>query len=268
MLSLHNVSAGYNGVNVVNNISFDLKKNENLCILGPNGCGKTTLIKAIAGLIPVEGKILLDNENMFKMKRQEIAKKVAVLGQISFVYFSYTVFETVLLGRYLHMKENAFKEPSKYDKEYAHHCIEAVGLSNLEDRQISTLSGGQLQRVFLARTLAQDPKIILLDEPTNHLDLKNQAELVEYLNEWSKTDDHSVIGVLHDINLANRLANKVLFLNDGKMVAYGKNENVINPDLLNNIYGMDVVSYMIDSLKVWESFKYNSHNSTKLRKVL
>lgn len=268
MLSLHNVYVGYNGVNIVNNISFDLKNNENLCILGPNGCGKTTLIKAIAGLLPIDGKILIDDENVSKMKRQEIAKKVAVLGQLSYVYFSYTVFETVLLGRYLHMKENPFKEPSKYDKEYAHHCIEAVGLSNLEDRQIGTLSGGQLQRVFLARTLAQDPKIILLDEPTNHLDLKNQAELVEYLNEWSKEDDHSVIGVLHDINLANRLANKVLFLNDGKMVAYGKNENVISPDLLNNIYGMDVVSYMIDSLKVWESFKYNSYNNTKLRKVL
>jgi len=161
-----------------------------------------------------------------------------------------------------------FLFPSFNDKLYTAECLKAVGMYELRDRQITTLSGGQLQRVYLARTLAQEPSIILLDEPTNHLDLKNQAELIDYLKEWSKIDGHTVIGVLHDINLAMRLADNVLVLDNGKTAALGKADEVITSNLLNKVYDMDVVGFMTDSLKRWESFQSQPYSQvTKLRKI-
>lgn len=266
MLTLQNVSAGYEGHNVISNISLKVSEGENLCVLGPNGCGKTTLIKTISGLISHEGTIKIDGMKISEMNRTEIAKKIAVMSQISTIYFSYTVYETVLLGRYLHMKGRAFKEPSLKDREYAEKCLKAVGLSNLKSKQISTLSGGQLQRVYLARTLAQEPNIILLDEPTNHLDLKHQAELVDFLKEWSKEENHTVIGVFHDLNLAMKLADNVLLLDKGKIAAYGKTNDVISSKLLSEVYEMDVAGYMIDSLKQWECIQ-DERYKTKLRKI-
>lgn len=266
MITLKNVSAGYNGIDVISGISLSVKDGNNLCILGPNGCGKTTLIKAISGLIKSKGNILMDDRNISKMTRTEIGKNIAVMSQISSIYFSYSVYETVLLGRYIHMKNNAFKNPSNKDKEYAEKCLKAVGLLKYRDKQINTLSGGQLQRVYLARTLAQEPRVILLDEPTNHLDLKHQAGLIDFLKEWSIENNHSVIGVLHDINLAMRLADDVLFLKDGNTVAYGKANDIISSDLLNKVYDMDVVDFMLDSLKRWERFEDKPYYNN-IRKV-
>ena len=264
MLTLKNVSAGYNGYDVISNINLSVAEGENLCILGPNGCGKTTLIKTIAGIIPHKGIIKIDNLNLSSMKRTDVAKKIAVMSQISTIYFSYTVYETVLLGRYLHMKGKAFKEPSEKDKEYADKCLGAVDLLGLKNKQISTLSGGQLQRVYLARTLAQEPSIILLDEPTNHLDLKNQAELIGFLKGWSKQGGHTVIGVLHDLNLAMKLADNVLLLDKGNIAAYGRTKDVVSSEVINEVYDMDVTGYMVDSLRHWESLD-NRH--VKLRKI-
>ena len=122
----------------------------------------------------------------------------------------------------------------------------------MRDRQISELSGGQLQRVFLARTLAQEPEIILLDEPTNHLDLKHQIELVTYLKKWSMETGRTVIGVLHDINLSLLLSDQLLFLKNGAEAAMGSAEAVLSKEFLREIYDMDVVSYMLDSLTRWE----------------
>lgn len=254
MLNLENVSAGYNDKTIINNISIKVENNKNLCILGPNGCGKTTLIKAISGLIPSTGKIMIDNQDVTKMKREEIAKKIAVMSQISSIYFSYTVYETVLLGRYLYMKNNYFSGPSKEDKDCVNKCLQAVGLKNYSHRQINSLSGGQLQRVYLARTLAQEPHIILLDEPTNHLDLKHQTELIEFLKEWSKLDNHIVIGVLHDINLAMSFADDILILSNGNIVSYGKSNLSLTRETLNKTYDMDVVSYMQTALSRWNNF--------------
>ncbi len=267
MLTLQNVSAGYNGFDVINNISLSVKEGENLCIIGPNGCGKTTLIKAISGIIPHDGIIKIDDIDINKMKREQVAKKIAVMSQISTIYFSYTVYETVILGRYLHMKGKTFKEPSKRDRDYTDKCLKATGLSGIKHKQINTLSGGQLQRVYLARTLAQEPNVILLDEPTNHLDLKHQMELIDFLKDWSKNEGHSVIGVLHDLNLAVRLSDNMLVLSNGKIAAYGKTNEVISSKLLNEVYDMNVTEYMVDSLRLWEKFDDSYMNKTKLRKV-
>ena len=255
MIELKNVSAGYNGIDVVRDISLKLSGGVNLCIVGPNGCGKTTLLKGIAGILPIKGDVLIDGKSIKSMKRHEIAKEIAVMSQISTLYFSYTVLETVLLGRYLYMKENILKDPSQYDRSYAKKCLETVDMLDQKDKQIDTLSGGQVQRVFLARALAQEPNIILLDEPTNHLDLKSQKELIDYLKEWSKDQKHSVIGVLHDINHAMELADYLLVLEEGNVMALGKPKEIINSNLLNDLYHMDVAAYMVNSLKKWEKIK-------------
>ena len=266
MLTLQNVTAGYNGIDVIYNISLSVKEGENLCIIGPNGCGKTTLIKAISGIIPHEGIIKIDGNNISNMKRVDVAKKIAVMSQISNIYFSYSIYETVLLGRYLHMKGRTFKEPSARDREYTDKCLKAVGLLSIKHKQISTLSGGQLQRVYLARTLAQEPNIILLDEPTNHLDLKHQTELIDFLKDWSKNEGHSVIGVLHDLNLAIKLSDNMLILDNGNIAAYGNANEVISSNLLNEVYDMNVTEYMVDSLRHWENID-SYYNKNKLRKV-
>lgn len=253
MLRLEDVSVGYGKTKVVENISFEVKDNENLCIIGPNGCGKTTLLRGICNVLPYEGSIEIDGTPVCDMKQSELAVKIAMMSQTSGLYFSYSVFDTVMMGRYLHIKDGVFRIPSDEDKQKVLECLEQVDLMKVKDKEITKLSGGQLQRVFLARTLVQEPQVILLDEPTNHLDLKYQIELIEYLREWSKQDNHCVVGVLHDINLAMRLSDNLLVLKDGRTAAYGEASQILTGELLKRTYYIDIAGYMKESLKRWES---------------
>ena len=253
MLTLKNVYAGYGDGDVVKNISFNVSADENLAIIGPNGCGKTTLLKAIAGILPYRGDISIDGKSVRAMRHKEISLRITMLSQTADVYFSYSVFDTVMMGRYPHIKDSFLGLPSRGDTEYVHRCLEAVSLLDDKDKEITKLSGGQLQRVFLARTLAQQPEIILLDEPTNHLDLKYQVELIEYLKEWAKEGGYAVVGVLHDINLAMRLSDKIMVMKDGEIAAYGRAGDEITGGLLEDVYGIDVAGYMRDSLRRWET---------------
>ena len=252
MLELKQVSAGYDGTPVLHDISFALPSGQNLCILGPNGCGKTTLVRTIGALIPFEGSITLDGKDVGQMKRREIASRIAVMSQIPSLYFSYSIYDTVMLGRYHHRKDSFWGRPEKEDREMVERCLATTGLTDLAKRELNTLSGGQLQRVFLAQTLAQNPQIILLDEPTNHLDMKHQIELINYLKQWSQEADHTVIGVLHDINLALRLTENVLFLKDGCMMGMGRADEIMSQELLQQVYDMDVWQYMRESYEKWE----------------
>jgi len=181
MLSVENLSCGYDGVDVISNINFSVNYGEKLCIIGPNGCGKTTLLRAICNLMNYKGSVALDKKDISKMKRKEISSSIALMTQLTSIYFSYSVYETVALGRYLAFSKKIFTEETKTDKEIILSSLENVGLIDIKDKPITELSGGQLQRVFLARVFVQEPKIILLDEPTNHLDLKHQLELIEHL---------------------------------------------------------------------------------------
>lgn len=219
--------------------------------MGPNGCGKTTLLKTLAGLIGYSGEIFLDGQNLKNIKRKDIAKKIAVLSQVSSIYFSYSVYDTVMMGRYVHREGSSFLSVSKKDREYVEKCLRAVDIWNLREKKIDELSGGQLQRVYLARTLAQEPELILLDEPTNHLDLKAQTELVLFLKEICKKEAKAVIGVFHDINLALQFADKLIFLKDGTIQASGKKEEVLTGEILQSVYGMDVAEWMKDSFNLW-----------------
>lgn len=250
MLDVKNLYCGYDDKDIIKNISFNVKDGENLCIVGPNGCGKSTLLKSIANIIDYKGNIKIDNKEVTMLSRVELARKVGLMSQISQLYFPYTVYDTVSLGRYAYSK-GAFSKLSFEDRKIIADSMNKVGVYDLKDKLITELSGGQLQRVFLARVFAQDPDIILLDEPTNHLDFKNQIDLLDNLNEWVKDNNKIVIGVLHDLNLVQYFADKVLMIKNGEEVSYGTPESVLKDKLLNDIYGIDIKDFMVNILQKW-----------------
>lgn len=250
MLEIKNLYCGYNGVDIIKSVNVKVKRGQNISIVGPNGCGKTTLLKSIARLIDYKGSITLDGEEVKGIKRKTLAKKVALMTQSSEVYFPYSVFETVALGRYAHLT-GVFTTLSKSDEDIVIQCIKNVGLYEYKDRLISELSGGQLQRVYLARAFAQEPDIILLDEPTNHLDLKCQVEILQYINKWTKDNNKTVIGVLHDLNLVQMFSEEVIMIKEGQIVANGKTKDILDEESLKEVYGINIKSFMIEALEKW-----------------
>lgn len=251
MLELKNIFCGYNNVDVVKNISFDVKRGENICIVGPNGCGKSTLLKAISNLISYKGDIILDGKNIKDLKRRDLATKVALMTQSTNILFPYSIYDTVALGRYPHLK-GVFSKLSKEDEEIIHNSLEMVGLYDIKDKLISELSGGQLQRVFLARAFAQSPEVILLDEPTNHLDLRYQIEILQYLKKWAKDNNKIVVAVLHDLNLVQNFGERALMLKEGKVVNVGVTREVLNSKDLEEVYGIDIKEFMVSTLEKWK----------------
>ena len=251
MLEIKDLCAGYGGRDVIRNISFNVNAGESLCVLGPNGCGKSTLLKSIARIIDYRGFVSLDGRSIAAVSRKELAKKIAMLGQNSQIFFSYTVHETISMGRYVH-SEGFLKNLSSLDRAIVDEIIKKLDIEDIKDRLIDELSGGQLQRVFLARTLAQTHEVILLDEPTNHLDLKYQIELLRYLKTWVEENDKTLISVFHDLNLARHFGDKAIVMNNGAIAASGTIEETLNNETLQAVYGIDIRSFMLESLKKWK----------------
>ena len=253
MLRLTDLRAGYSGREVLHGITFDFQSGQNYCILGPNGCGKTTLVRAMAALIDSTGTLEIDGRSIRKMKRRDIASRIAVMSQVTQIYFPYTVYDTVMLGRYQLLSGRMFGGPGREDREIVEECLASVRLDALRNQRIDELSGGQRQRVFLAQALAQNPEVILLDEPTNHLDVRHQVELIDYLHRWSADGRHAVIGVLHDINLALRLTENTIFMKDGRIVGSGVFDQIADADFLRDVYETDIAGYMRESFEKWRN---------------
>ena len=250
MLKIENLYAGYNGADVIFDINFEVQKGKSLCVLGPNGCGKSTLLKSIARIIECRGSINMDGEDISVIPRKELAKKIALLNQNAQVFFPYTVYETVSMGRYAWL-QGMFKNLSAEDKDIIEDVLKNMGIWDIKDRMIDELSGGTLQKVFLARALAQTPELILLDEPANHLDLKHQIELLSFLKSWVKKNNKSLIGVFHDLNMARQFGDMAIIMKNGKIAAGGDINEVLNGDVLNSTYGIDIRSFMKKSLEMW-----------------
>jgi len=250
MTEVKNLCAGYNGSDVIHNITFKVKKRECLCVLGPNGCGKSTLLKSIARIINYRGQVLVDGNDISAVPRKHLAQKIALLGQNMQVFFPYTVYETVSMGRYPYSR-GFLKNLSAEDAAIINDTLKKLDLWDSKDRMIDELSGGTLQRVFLAKTLAQTPRVILLDEPANHLDLKHQIALLDYLKAWVKENDTSLIGVFHDLNLARYFGDTALVMDNGNVAACGMIEEVLNSAILETVYGIDIRAFMRESLEKW-----------------
>lgn len=249
MIEVNNLSFSYdyNNKKILKNISFKLFENERLCIIGPNGSGKTTLLKCLCNILDFQGSVFINNKNI---KDIEVYKSVSFLSQSSEIYFDYNVFDTVMLGRYANFKDKLLSIPSKEDKEFVFEYLEKLNIIHLKDKLINRLSGGELQKVFLARAFAQNPKIILMDEPTNHLDLNSQIELIYNLKEWVNKDFRCIIAVMHDINNALSFADKILVLKDGNSKFFGYTSD-FDLQLFNDIYAINVVEYIKKSLIKW-----------------
>jgi iron complex transport system ATP-binding protein len=251
-ISVKNLAAGYGGPDIIGGVEMEGAAGDFLCVAGPNGSGKSTLLRALARLIPRRGEVRVDGEDTGTLKRRDLAKRIAILGQSSRFYFPYTVYDTVALGRYAYGR-GFMPALQRGDRRIIENELERLELGGLRERRITELSGGQLQRVFLARTLVQDPAVILLDEPTNHLDLKYQVELLRYLGTWASEGGGVVIAALHDLNLARSFARRMILLDRGKIRAAGPAAEVLDSAALEAAYGMDVPAFMRDSLKQWNS---------------
>jgi iron complex transport system ATP-binding protein len=228
-----------------------VKRGECLCVLGPNGCGKSTLLKSIARIINYRGSVLVEDDDISAVTRKELARKIALLSQNVQVFFPYTVYETAAMGRYAY-SQGFLKNLSAQDKDIINDTLKKLDLWDIKDRMIDELSGGTLQRVFLAKTLAQTPRVILLDEPANHLDLKHQIALLDYLKSWVKENGTSLIGVFHDLNLARYFGDTAILMNEGNLSACGTIEEILSGKIPQAVYGIDIRAFMLESLEKWK----------------
>ncbi|MDD7175067.1 MAG: ABC transporter ATP-binding protein [Clostridiales bacterium] len=248
MIEVSDLRAGYGGREVLHSVGFTLADGENLAVLGPNGCGKTTLLRTLAGLLPFEGTIRLDGKPLSGMRPLERAARVGLMSQTMQIPFDYTVREVVRMGRYRLQRRAILSGETEADERAAEEAMRATGLLPLADRRVTALSGGQQQRVFLSRVLAQEPAVILLDEPTNHLDLRSQLELLDYLKAYSETPGRQVVGVFHDLTLAPRLCGRALFLEGGAVRGDGAFSKIATPAFLQTLYGVDVRAHLEEAL--------------------
>lgn len=253
IIELNSVSAGYeDGRDIIKDITLDIREGSCLSILGSNGCGKTTLLRAICGFIHSSGDITIAGKNLSKMKRKEIASYIGFFSQMPQIYFPYTVYETVMQGRYMH-RAGGLSGGSASDKDIVEETIVSLGLENIAGESITKLSGGQLQRVMLARCMAQRSPILILDEPMNHLDMKVQSELMDYLDDWRKkpvvmADGNSymptMICVFHELFLAAQMADDIAFLKNGRLMLSGSKEEMLTASNLNAAFDFDVFGYV------------------------
>ena len=246
-ITCKNMSAGYGKNKILEGINLEIKPGEKVFIGGANGSGKTTLLRVLSGLIPHEGEVLIDGKEVSSMKRKDIAKLIALMPQTNEIYFPYTVNETVLLGTYATSGNSLFGTDPKA-AQFAVKCMEDCGILEFKDRHLDELSGGQLQRVLLARTFAQRSPFLFLDEPGNNLDIKYRAELCDKLNSWAagKTGDidNTLVAVFHDLEQAKRCCTRAVMLKDCKIVFDGDIADALKPEMLMNIYDFDVASYL------------------------
>ena len=250
MLRAENVTVRYGAQTVVDGLSFELRAGQWLMLVGPNGAGKSTLIEAIAQGVPYTGRISLEGRDIRALKGAERARSVGFLAQKNAVSYAYSVEEVVSLGRYAHA--SGFLSARDDEGEACvERALEWTGLTALRRASVLTLSGGELQRTFLAQVLAQDPKILLLDEPTNHLDLIYQKQIFALIGQWLQTPGRAVVSVVHDLSLARAFGTDALLMDSGRKIALGRANDVLTPANLDRVYGMDVAAWMRGLYRQW-----------------
>jgi len=236
LLSVNHVQVELEGQSILHGIDFGVSAGSWIGLLGPNGSGKTTLLRAIGALIPFEGRIVLDGRPVETLTARERARRLAFVRQAPSLTFDFTVEELVLLGRSPHRGWlESYKEA---DLARVRAALSHVDLEGFAQRSVLSLSGGELQRVFLAQALAQEADLLLLDEPTSHLDVHYQFCFMEQVRRLVR-DGRTVLTVFHDLELAARYAERLLVLQDGHLVAEGAPGRVLTPASIADVFGMN-----------------------------
>ena len=251
MLEVRNVTVRYGEHAVVDHLSFTLRAGQWLMLAGPNGAGKSTLIEAISQGVPYTGEILLEGRNVRTLKPSQLARRLGMLAQKNAVGYAYSVEEVVGLGRYAHAS-GFLSSRDDGGAERLERALSLTGLTGLRHASVLTLSGGELQRTFLAQVFAQDPQILLLDEPANHLDLIYQKHIFSLIQQWLRQPGRAVLSVVHDLSLARKYGTHAVLMHRGQCAAQGAIDGVLSPERLQRVYGMDVYGWMRDMLSQWQ----------------
>jgi iron complex transport system ATP-binding protein len=240
LLNVDGIECRYGSVKVLEDVSLSVKGGDFVGILGPNGSGKTTLLKSISRTLkPHKGTILLNKTDIYSLKSVDVAKQMAVVPQETSIGFNFSALDIVLMGRNPHMKR--FQMESEKDITVARKVMNLTNIWHLAERPINELSGGEKQRVIIARALAQEPKILLLDEPLTHLDIMNQLEIMDLVKDLCVKEKLVVLAVFHDLNLAARYCDSAIMLKDSKIFAAGGLAEVLTSENIKNVFHVDAI---------------------------
>ncbi|MGP4070095.1 ABC transporter ATP-binding protein [Halobacillus sp. B29] len=237
-LSTEQLKIGYGEVTVVDDLDLHLPEGKITTIIGPNGCGKSTILQTMSRLIkPKKGSVYLDGKAIHKASTREIATKMAVLPQTPEAPSGLTVYELVTYGRFPHQR--GFGRLTDDDRDLIEWALEVTGIADFAERPIDSLSGGQRQKVWIAMALAQETELLLLDEPTTYLDLAHQLEVLQLLDRLNREENRTIAMVLHDLNHASRFADHMVAIKNGRIVQEGESKDVMTKEVLGEVFQID-----------------------------
>ncbi len=251
MLKAEHVTVRCDGKTIVHDLSFALGTGQWLMLVGPNGAGKSTLIHAISQGVPYAGSITLGGRDVRSYKPAHLARMIGVLSQQHSVGYAYSVEEVVSLGRYAYAS-GMLSGGDAEGKARIEEALELTGLTQLRRASVLTLSGGELQRTFLAQVFAQNPQLLILDEPANHLDLVYQKHIFSLIGQWLKTPGRAVMSVVHDLSLARRYGTHAVLMDRGHSAAQGTIGETLTRENLQDVYEMDVCGWMREMYAQWQ----------------
>ena len=250
MIEVSSLSVTLGGKQIVQDVSFTADSGQWLMVAGPNGAGKTSIVNAISQSIPYTGSVSVDGVNLRGMKSRLLARKIGVLAQNRPLSYAFTAEEVVRLGCYSH-RSSFFSSPEADSEALFQAAVRSTGIEDFLSRPVTTLSGGEVQRVFLAQLFAQDPQILILDEPANHLDLPFQKQIFDLTDAWRRQGSKTVISVVHDLSMAKLYGTHALLLSHGRTVACGTAEEVLTDEHLSEVYGISVSDWMKKLYELW-----------------
>jgi iron complex transport system ATP-binding protein len=245
ILSVNEITFRYNSHPVLLDVTFELPRGEIMAVLGVNGAGKSTLLKCVNRVLrPQGGSVLVEGTDLLRLSGDAVARRIGYVPQ-RYGDDQVTVFDAVLLGRKPHIRWAA----TDRDMRVVERVLTSMGLEDYALRPLSTLSGGEAQKVIIARALAQEPKVLLLDEPTSSLDLRNQLDVMNLVSTVVRTEGVSAVVAIHDLNLALRFADRFLILKDGVIHAMGPKE-ALNPEIIEQVYGVHSILRIVEGYPV------------------